>query len=441
MKNRIILSVITVGLLSSVSVQAADDISSMFSEGKTSGEIRAFYINRDDTTKPDNQIATAIGGHLKYETAALNGLSLGTAFYTTNRILKSLESDTASMLNTTLFKNDGSSYSLLGEAYVQYNAKALGSKTVFKVGRQKLNTPLAGADDARMVPNLFEAYVMQNQDIANTTIVLAHVTKMAAGSFSNAYNGGIVGATGGYTAVAGNTAKYQGEFTNMGEWAVGESTSGVSTLGVTYKNNNLKLQAWDYYAHDILNAVYLQADVKWKCVLSDAVKPFAAAQYINESDIGNSYAGKVDSDFIGAKFGASIGGLKAYIAYSEQSKASSAATALESATITPWGGMPAFTQGMVTRHMFLPGTKATKVAATYKFDGVNLSATGYYASFDMDANSGYGTARTAKEPGFDIKYKPASVKNLQLRLRGNFPTEFGNGRDWNEYRFIATYKF
>lgn len=439
MKNRIILSVMAVGLLSSVNVQAADDIGSMFSEGKTSGEIRAFYINRDDTTKPDNQIATAIGGHLKYETAALNGLSLGTAFYTTNRVLKSLESDTTSMLNTTLLKNDGSSYSILGEAYLQYNAKALGSKTLVKVGRQKLSTPLAGTDDARMVPTLFEAYLVQNQDIANTTIVLAHLTSVAAGSFANAYNGGIVGATAGYTAVNGNAAKYQGKFTNMGDWAIGQKTDGVSVLAAIYKNDNVKLQAWDYYAHDILNAIYLQADVKGN--FGDSVKAFASVQYINESDIGKSYAGKVDSNFVGAKVGAGMGGLKAYIAYSAQSKASSTATALESATITPWGGMPAFTQGMVTRHMFLPGTKATKIAATYKFDGINLSATGYYASFDMDANSGYGTARTAKEPGFDIKYKPASVKNLQLRVRANFPTEFTNGRDWNEYRLIATYKF
>ena len=442
MKKHIAISAIAFGLLSSSSVSAADDIGAMFSEGKVSGEVRAFYINRDDNTKADNQIATAIGGKLLYETASLSGVSLGAGFYTTNRILKGLESSTPSMLNTTLLGNDSKSYSILGEAYVKYNAENLGSKTTFKIGRQMLNTPLAGADDARMVPNLFEAYVMQNQDVADTTLVLAHVTKMAAGSFANAYNGGIVGATAGYTSVAGNTAAYQGKFTDMGTWAVGQDTKGVSTVGAIYNKGSLKLQAWDYYAHDILNAVYLQADVKWNCLLSDKIKPFAAVQYINENDVGSSFAGKVDSDFIGAKIGAGIGGLKAYVAYSQQSKAD-AGEELQNSTITPWGGMPAFTQGMVTRHMFLAGTKATKVAGTYNFKdhGVNLSATAYYAHFDMDANSGYGTARTATEPGFDIKYYPEAVKNLQLRLRGNFPNEFGNNRNWDEYRFIASYKF
>ena len=445
MKKYIALSAIAVGLLSSVNVQAADDLSSMFSEGKSSGQIRAFHINRDDNQRNDNQVATAIGGHLKFETADYKGLSLGTALYTTNRILPSLETD-AMGPNTTLLGNDGSSYSILGEAFLQYKYE----NTTFKGGRQKLNTPLAGADDARMIPNLFEAYVLSNTDVANTTLVAAYVTKMAPGTFANAYNGGIVGATAGYTAVPGNTALYQGEFTNMGKWAIGEDTDGVAVVGGIYKNDNFKLQAWDYLALDILNAIYLQGDVKWNCLISDAVKPFAAVQFIKEDGLG-SYATKdVDSMYFGAKVGAGIGGFKAYVAYSQQSDAdATAGDNLNSSTITPWGGMPAFTQGMVTRHMFIAGTKATKVAATYNFKqhGVNLSATGYYAEFDMDQNSGLGEF-TTKEPGFDIKYYPAAVKNLQLRFRGNFPAKYtlentleAGGRDWSEYRFIANYTF
>jgi hypothetical protein len=437
MRKHIALSAITLGLLSSLNIQAADTVADMFSEGKSSGEIRAFYINRDDNTKADNQIGTAVGGHLKFETADYNGLSLGTAFYTTNRIARGFEAD-AMGPNTTLFKNDGSSYSILGEAYLQYKT----GNTIFKAGRQKLATPLAGADDARMLPSLFEAYLLINNDIANTTLIAGHVTKFAPGSFANAYNGGIVGATAGYTSVAGNTAQYQGEFTNMGSWSVGQNTDGVSVVAASYKKGNLKAQIWDYYAHDILNALYADASISWKCRFNENVKPFAAAQIIKEDSIGDEFAGEVDSFYWGAKVGAKVGGLTAYVAYSQQSKAD-AGEELQNATITPWGGMPAFTQGMVTRHMFLPGTEATKVAASYNFKdmGANVSATAYYAEFDMDANSGYGTQRTTKEPGFDIKYKPASVKNLQLRLRGNFPNEFGNGRDWDEYRFIVNYTF
>ncbi|MGB3961211.1 MAG: porin, partial [Sulfurimonas sp.] len=150
----------------------------------------------------------------------------------------------------------------------------------------------------------------------------------------------------------------------------------------------------------------------------------------------------IDSLYAAAQFSVKISDLTASIAYSEQSKAD-AGESLQKSTVSPWGGMPAFTQGMVTRHMFLAGTKATKVAATYDFKnmGANVKATAYYATFDMDENSGYSTDRVTKEPGFDVIYNPEAVKNLELRFRGNFPTEFAENRDWDEYRFIANYNF
>jgi hypothetical protein len=382
--------------------------------------------------------ANAFGGHLKYETADYAGLSMGTAFYTTNGFLNDSDKTDYTEVDPTLLGPDNEAYSILGEAYLQYKV----GNTVFKGGRQKLDTPLAGSDDARMLPNLFEAYLMINSDIPNTTLIAGHVSKFAAGSFANAYNGGAVAATAGYSAVPGNTALYQGQFTNMGTWAIGQETDGVSVIAAAYKNGNFKAQVWDYYAHDILNAIYADASISWTCLLTDAVKPFAAVQLISESDLGDKHAGDVSSLYYGAKVGASTGGFTGYVAFSQQSEADSVAENVENSTITPWGGMPAYTQGMVTRHMFIAGTTATKVAASYNFKemGTNLSATAYYATFSLDENSGLTDIDT-KEPGFDVIYYPEAVKNLQLRLRGNFPTDFTDGRDWSEYRFIANYNF
>ncbi len=96
--------------------------------------------------------------------------------------------------------------------------------------------------------------------------------------------------------------------------------------------------------------------------------------------------------------------------------------------------------------MFFADTDTVKVAGTYNFKkalGVDLKASLYYVSFDIGANNTYkaGNAWTAKESGFDIKYNPAAVKNLHLRLRANYPTDFAPGLDWNEYRVIANYNF
>jgi hypothetical protein len=462
MKKNITLSVALVGLLSSLNVQAADDLSSMFKDGKTSGQIREFSISRamdySDSTKDDfTRSANAIGGHLKYETAEFKGLSLGTAFYTTNGFANH-DDRTSAKFDPTLLGKDNEGYSILGEAYVAYNAKDLGTQTNVKFGRQKLNTPMAGADDARMLPNLFEAVVVSNTDIADTTLVAAHVMGFAQGTFGRAYNAGanganaILSATAGYSAV--DSRDQVGDFKNMGSYAVGEHTAGVSVLGAAYTGvKGLKVQLWDYYAHDILNVIYGDASFSWKCLISDSVKPFVAAQFIKENEIGDKQLkalggnGNIDSFYWGAKVGASVENFTAYVAYSQTSSNSSTDASYANAIISPWGGMPAYTQGMVTRHQFLAGTKAYKVAASYNFKafGPDLKAVLYYANFDMDKNNGY-TQNDASESGFDLIYNTGFVENLQLRLRGNYARDFnvnaaGDTVGWNEHRFIVNYTF
>jgi len=447
MKKHIVLSGLIIGLLSSVN--AAEDLSSMFTEGKVSGQIRMFSIDRTYQGSAGNSLhrnGTALGGHLKFETGDYKGLKAAVGFYTTNHIASSPTVD------PTLFGENNDGYSIIGEAYLQYTRQ----NTTFKGGRQTLETPMAGGDDARMIRNLFEAYILTNKDIKDTTLIAGHITKFAQGTFGRAYSSSsaanqLLSITSGYSYV--DPKNQVGHFENIGTYALGQSTSGISLASVTYSGvKNLKVQLWDYYAYDILNVVYGQADFSWKCLLNDNVHPFISGQFIKENDVGNKYAGTLNGLYWAAKIGAKVENFAAYVAYSQTSDNSAseaAAGGTANAIITPWGGMPAFTQGMVTRHMFLAGTKATKVAASYNFKnlGANLSTAVYYASFDMDANSGYGIARTAYEPGFDIKYYPAAIKNLQVRFRGNFPRKFAESTStsgdtgWSEYRFIVNYNF
>jgi len=448
MRKNIVISAVAVGLLSSVNVYGAEDLSSMFSNGKVSGQIREFSISRT-YKKSDNSGYTrngnAIGGHLTYETDDFRGLSLGAAFYTTNAFARSNEKSSKTT-DPSLFGSNNDSYSILGEAYLQYKF----GKTLFKGGRQMLNTPLAGADDVRMLPDLFEAYILTNKDISDTTLVVGHLSKFAQGTFGRVYSSGLLSATSGYSNV--DSKNQVGGFVNMGTYATGTSTSGVTFGSVTYTGiKGLKVQLWDYYAHDISNSIYGQADLKWNCLFSDSVKPFASVQVIKQSDVGDKLLGKLDGTLVGGKIGAKVNNVTAYVAYTQTGKNSSSEAAsggYENSIVTMWGGMPGFTQGMVTRHMFLAGTKATKVGAVYNFKdlGANATAAVYYLSHKMDENSGYGVSRRATEPGFDIKYYPEAVKNLQVRLRGNFPRKFaestsGTKTGWNEYRFIVNYNF
>lgn len=451
MRGRVSLSLLASALV--VNAFGADDLAGMFKEGKASGQIRMFWVDREYQGTAGNKThrdATAIGGYLKYETGDFKGLSLGTAFYTTNGLFIELPREDYSQNDMTLLGPNNDNYSMVGELYAQYKR----GNTTFKGGRQKLDIHMAGSDDVRMTPNLFEAYLLTNKDVPNTTLVAGHITKFAQGSFGRVYNhteassaaSKLLSVTSGYSYV--NSLDQVGEFVNMGTYALGQSTNGVSVLSATYTGiENLKLQLWDYYAHDIANIIYGEANLNWKSFISDNIKPSAGLQIIKQNDVGDAYAGELEGLYAAGKVGFQINNFDIGFSYSQTAKNSATDSKLKNAIITPWGGIPAYTQGMVTRHMFLAGTKACKVNGGYNFKdlGTSLTTSAYYTAFDMDPNSGYGLERTASEAGFEAIYYPEYVKNLQLRFRGNFPRNFAEGSSgttgWSEYRFIANYNF
>ncbi|MDD3505570.1 MAG: OprD family outer membrane porin [Sulfurimonas sp.] len=446
MKKHIALSVIALGFISTTSVSAADDLSSMFSEAKVSGQIREFSISRSAELSAGSdytRTANVIGGYLKYETADFKGLSFGAAFYTTNGFLNDSDKTDYTKVDPTLLGENNENYSMLGEAFVQYKV----ANSTLKIGRQRLETPMLGSDDARMLPNLFEAYVLTNKDIPNATLMAAHVSKFAQGTFGRAYGaGGMLGSTSGYSSW--DALNQVGQFKNMGTYAANKSTDGISLVSATYTmDKNLKLQLWDYYAHDIMNIIYGQVDASWNCLITDAIKPSLSVQMIKEDSVKDEVLGKIDSIYWAAKFDAKIQNFTASFAYSQTGKNSSTDASRENAITSSWGGMPAFTQGMVTRHMFLAGTDAYKIAGSYNFKdlGTNVIATIYYTNFEMAQNNGY-TYGDASESGFDVIYIPAIIKNLELRVRANYADDYnvnvaGATLSWDEYRFIANYNF
>lgn len=434
------LSLIAMSCLATNSM-AYDTISEAFDNAKFSGQARAFYIDRTyEGTLDNNRNSLAVGGHLGFETGDFNGLSLGARMYSTNFIdIHDGDPRSSASFDPSLFGGNYDSYTYLGELYMNYKI----SNTNIKIGRQKLDTPLAGSDDARMLPNLFEAVVVSNTDIKDTTLIAAHVTKESVGTFGNVYAPGTLSIQSGYGL--GFKDGTSGKFENMGHIALGSGndTDGVTAIAGIYTGiPNLKIQAWDYYAYDILNALYLQADYAWDCKLNPNIKMSASAQYINESDVGDKLAGSVDSNYFGVKLGSKIQDLDLSIAYSKTGK--STGDSMNGGVISPWGGMPAFTQGMVTRHQFFSDTTAIKGTVGYNLKSLTnlpLNASAYYVDYDIGSTNTYqaGTAWSATEAGFDIVYKP--TKELELKLRANYPRDFAPNQDWNEYRVIANYNF
>lgn len=170
------------------------------------GNIRVGYQNHKTDTASTKQ--DSIGGKLHIDSKLIDNITAGATFYTTNSISNDKEGG-INFLDTSQ-----NSYSILGEAYLQ----GVFGNTTIKLGRQELDTPFADTDDIGMIPNTFEAGVLINKDIKDTTLILAEVQKWAG--------------------VDTDTPENFSELNNKDH---------VQTLGFIYEGfKDITLQAWYY---------------------------------------------------------------------------------------------------------------------------------------------------------------------------------------------------
>jgi imipenem/basic amino acid-specific outer membrane pore len=158
-------------------------------------------------------------------------------------------------------------------------------KTTAKVGRMELDTPLVFSEKWNIAPNTFDAAVLINQDLPDTTLVAAWVGK---------HNG--------IPLLNPNTLGKQGGVVTEG---AGFNTFGLEgAYAVGAINNSFKpltAQAWYYNVQDVADAFWLQADIN--CQLVPGVK--IGGQYAEMSPKGTGVvvAGKDDSSAYAFKVG------------------------------------------------------------------------------------------------------------------------------------------
>ena len=139
----------------------------------------------------------------------------------------------------------------VGEAWIAGTA----GKTTAKVGRQAVDTPLAFTESWGIDKNTFEAAILINQDIADTTLVGAWIGKSngSADDTEGTLNG-LDSTAAGYVATGGkfNT------FAKDGAYAIG---------AVNNSWKPLTAQAWYYDLVSHATAYWLQADLDMEGIL------------------------------------------------------------------------------------------------------------------------------------------------------------------------------
>lgn len=153
----------------------------------------------------------------------------------------------------------------LGELWIAGSA----FDTTIKVGRQALDTPLAFTETWGIDQNTFEAAVLINQSIPDTTLIGAYVGK-SNGSADDLNTAGIKTATG-LNSVNGYASAAQAGYLSQGGEFNTFGTDGVYVVGAI--NNSikpLKLSAWYYSLQQMAEAYWLQADVNVDGILAGA---------------------------------------------------------------------------------------------------------------------------------------------------------------------------
>jgi hypothetical protein len=259
-------------------------------------------------------------------------------------------------------------------------------------------------------------------------------------------------------------------------------TAGVTALGIDYKQGDLKLRAWDYYAHEMYNTIYADAEYK---IDAGAAKITLGAQILKQDDVGgfatsgggdqlkanrgvlkpsslqagrgtNLYRTKISADgsidalLWGAKAQAEIGEFTFLAAYNKNG---------EGHVMNTWGGDPGYTSTQFGRNEYRADTTAYKFGAEYNLQSFVPGLKFMYSLAQYDTNveinavgNAAGTGWTAVAAGtirnenatvhdYTLHYAVPSVKGLWFRLF--FVDRENPTRDYthNHTRLIANLNF
>lgn len=183
--------------------------------------LRLGYTQTADGAGADLE-TLAVGGRLDAASPVWRGLRLGGTLYATAP-LGDLDDDP--LFLDSAGGPDGSGYAILGQLWVEAETP-LG---LFKVGRQELETPFADADDIGMVPNTFEAGVLEADPAEELHLTLGHMRHWAGVDSPGVEN---------FTGINGD--------------------NGASFLGLVGSVAGWEWQAWYYYQKGGTDIAYLE---------------------------------------------------------------------------------------------------------------------------------------------------------------------------------------
>ncbi|MGD9969832.1 MAG: OprD family outer membrane porin [Sulfuricurvum sp.] len=442
----------------------------MFTEGDVYGRVRSnmFYWDWDNEkagTSKDHD-AWGLGGSLIYKTGFFHGLgatigAYGTVPATAENLIGTKNIGKAGK-DTYRTEADGSEAAIgvLAEGYLEYRA----GKTDVKAGRQIIESTLLASNDTKMVPNTFEAIMLENKDIKDTTLRAGYITQQKLRDHQTFHS--ILA----YEKRTENddSAAHQGLTVANIQAVKGDVNPEMIFLGVQNKSiPGLKLNGEYYGINGFFSTVIAEANYQINLGGDWTLTP--GARYIRQMDDG---AGAIGGAALSGKLVGKTGASGAYkdagsvdasawmarlvLAHGPMTlSAGYSAVADDADLIAPWRGFPTggYTRSMA-QYNWTANTKSWMLKADYDFSkaglvpGLKVSAD--YA--DMNYDDAKALAKTIAYTDRTIFHVDAiqsfkSIPNTEFKLRfatvnaDKKPADPIDYESYNEYRFEINYLF
>ena len=375
---------------------AAENLADAFKNGKVSGELRAWYWDRERAGTTNDVDLINTGLYLGYVTDSFMGFSMGATMQSNFSPFADSEAKT----KMSEKKGEYGSGAVLSEAYLAYKMK----NTTVKIGRQFISTPLVAGSGSRMIKQAFEAAMITNTDLPQTTLAAGVVTK-----FQNRTDG------------TGNTPDFE-ELNENHDYAYTLLAINKSIPGVTLTGQWAQLENnFDEY----------YAEVAYAAKANNFTYGLAANYMLTSYDA--AIANDDTADMYGAKVSFGMGDFNSYIAYSKIGDG-------RDMTPTTLGGgaQPVFAKG----YQFMTGTytdntEAYSLDANYNFKAISTLIGARYTEV-QDNDTGAAAAKAAYTDVY-VNYDFAgALKGLGVQASYE---DWSKDVEGSEFWFRANYKF
>jgi hypothetical protein len=402
---------ILASLIASTLSYAGDD-NAKANDWSFNGQALVYYQTTDAHGNGNlfNQSSSkAVAGlQLKAENKDLVG-GIGVGFELTGLSAAALDSDIVSGM---VQNAGGTTAGAITQAYLTYGF----NNTSIKLGRQHLPaslSPLAYTEGWNAIKNSFEALLVVNSDIPNTTLVGAYVTK------------------------ANNSVGDLNDFNKI--W------NSDSVLMFTAQNKSIENLTLTGSFYDILDVA--QTNENQQAIWLDG--KYALPQGMKaEGQFGRIYGdftdaiGGKDSKAFGLRFSGKIGDVNASLAYSSVNKGT-----INTANIAGSGvKSPLYTQGLLNQNGVKRDANSFKLTGSIKaFGGKFIAA---YMTSDLGDQAlpsvfgtGVGGEGTYQEIEFIFKKEVAKNVNMFFAYINQDDDRQGNDDNQNFFRVWARYTF